>query len=133
MIVIDASVALAWTLQEPENAEAFAALEYIADRGAYVPGNFHADVIHGLLQAQKHKRLTDADVAEAISNITALSLVVEPPDPHVVAATARTHGLTGYDASYLALALRIHLPLATVDAHLAAAAKSAKSLWKAKG
>ena len=133
MIVIDASIALSWALQEPENAEAAAVLEYICDHVAYVPGNFHTEVANGLLQAERRKRLSDAEVAEALADVMALSFVVELPDPQVIVGTARTHGLTCYDASYLALALQIHLPLATADAHLAAAAKAAKCLWKPRG
>jgi len=38
---------------------------------------------------------------------------------------ARAHGLTGYDAVYLELALRRHLPLVTFDAALAEAARRA--------
>jgi predicted nucleic acid-binding protein len=38
-------------------------------------------------------------------------------------ALARRHRLTVYDAAYLELALREHLPLATLDASLAAAAR----------
>lgn len=132
MIVIDASIALSWALQEREQADVAAALDYAGESGAYVPGNFYAEVANGLLQAERRRRITESDVAEALANIIALRLTVELPDPHVIVSSARLHGLTCYDASYLALALRVHLPLATADAHLAAAAKSAKCLWKAK-
>ena len=39
---------------------------------------------------------------------------------------ARAHGLTVYDAVYLELALRRHLPLVTFDAALAEAARRVK-------
>ncbi len=39
---------------------------------------------------------------------------------------ARAHGLTNYDAAYLALAVRFAVPLATMDAKLRAAAASAE-------
>ncbi len=133
MIVIDASVALAWALQEREHVDVAAVLDYVGENGAYVPGNFHSEVTNGLLQAERRRRITESDVAEALANILALRLTVELPDPHVVVSSARSHGLTCYDASYLALALQAHFSLATVDAHLAAAAKAAKCLWKATG
>lgn len=38
---------------------------------------------------------------------------------------ARQHGLSAYDASYLVLALRLSLPLATRDRALRAAARAA--------
>ena len=49
------------------------------------------------------------------------------PEEAVVLKLARTHGLSVYDASYLELALREALPLATLDAQLTAAARAAGS------
>lgn len=132
MIVVDASTALAWVLREREHADTAAALDYVSENGGCVPGNFHSEVAHGLLLAERKKRITEADVAHILSDLLALPLSVELPDVHVIIATARTYGLTCYDASYLALALQSHLPLATVDTNLAAAAKSAKCAWKPK-
>ncbi|MHB8433010.1 MAG: type II toxin-antitoxin system VapC family toxin [Candidatus Tyrphobacter sp.] len=130
MIAVDASIALAWALQEREHADAAAALAYVTEHGAYVPGNFHSEIAHALLQAERRRRLSETDVTEALSALLALPLTVELPDPHVIASVARAHGLTCYDASYLALALQAQLPLATVDAGLTAAARAAKCLWK---
>lgn len=44
------------------------------------------------------------------------------PDERMVLKLARTHGLSVYDASYLELALRAEIPLATLDTQLATAA-----------
>ncbi len=41
-------------------------------------------------------------------------------------ALARAHGLSSYDASYLDLAMKKGLPLATLDKKLKQAAKAAK-------
>jgi predicted nucleic acid-binding protein len=46
------------------------------------------------------------------------------PDEAAVMALARKHRLTVYDASYLELALREGVPLATLDRSLAATATS---------
>jgi predicted nucleic acid-binding protein len=46
------------------------------------------------------------------------------PDEQAVLLIARTHGLTVYDASYLALAQQLALPLATLDAQLVRAAQA---------
>lgn len=132
MIVLDASVALAWALQEHEHASAVAALEYAAEHGGHVPGNFASEIAHGLLQAERRKRITEADVADILSSILDLPLAVQLPNPHVVVSLARAHGLTAYDAAYLALALQTQLPLATVDATLGEAAKATKCFWKPK-
>jgi predicted nucleic acid-binding protein len=46
------------------------------------------------------------------------------PQESVVLSLVRTHGLSIYDASYLELALREAIPLATLDAQLTAAARA---------
>jgi predicted nucleic acid-binding protein len=132
VIVIDASIALAWVLREREHADTAAALVHVAEHGACVPGTFHAEIAQALLQAERRKRLTQTDVAEALSAYLALPLTTEPVDPHVVASMARSHGLTCYEAAYLALAMQRGCQLATVDVDLAAAARAAKCLWRAK-
>jgi len=57
-----------------------------------------------------------------------LKLVRHPSDEDHIGAIvdlAESHGLTVYDALYLDLALRLSLPLATLDRKLAAAAQRA--------
>jgi predicted nucleic acid-binding protein len=51
--------------------------------------------------------------------------VEEPSDEARIMELARRYRLTVYDAAYLALSLREHLPLATLDGKLEAAARSA--------
>ena len=130
MIVVDASLALRWVLLEEPSRESLAALDYVTENGAYVPGNFQSEVAHGLLQAERRGRLTATDVSAALSDILALPFQIDLPDPHVLVATARQYSLTGYDAAYLALAAKTASPLATIDEALRKAARSAKLLWK---
>jgi predicted nucleic acid-binding protein len=129
VIVIDASLALRWFLEKDVSVDVSAALDYIAQNGGCVPGNFQSEVAHGLLQAERRQRISTADVSAALSDVLSLDLTVDLPDAHVVVATARDFGLTGYDATYLALATQSGLSLATVDEHLRKAARSAKALW----
>ena len=130
MIVIDASMALRWVLAEELESEATAARLYVGERGGYVPGNFQTEVAHGLLQAERRKRITASDASAALADIMELALKVELPNPHVIVSSAREYGLTGYDAAYLALALQVGIPIATVDEQLRNAARSARVLWK---
>ena len=125
-------MALRWVLAEGERAEEGAALDYISTNGGQVPGNFQSEVAHGLLQAERHNRISARDVTVSLSEIAALPLAVQLPDVHVVIATAREYGLSGYDGAYLALALQSNLPLATVDERLRKAARSAGVLWRYK-
>ena len=129
MIVIDASLALRWVLADEVGAEAVAARTYVSERGGCVPGNFQTEVAHGLLQAERRKRISESDASAALADILDLALTVELPNPHVIVSSAREYGLTGYDAAYLALALQSGTPIATADEHLRKAANSAKVLW----
>jgi predicted nucleic acid-binding protein len=64
--------------------------------------------------------------AEARNTLIALPIVVDPVDRRRafedIPRLARAHGLTTYDASYLEVAVRLGIPLATLDRTLAKAA-----------
>jgi predicted nucleic acid-binding protein len=129
VIVIDASVALAWFL-EPEESSHRAALRYVENYGGVVPGNFQSEVVHGLLRAERLGRVAQSDAQEALDQLLDLSLDVDLPDPRQVMLVARDHQLTGYDAAYLAVALRLERPLASADNPLRRAAQAADLLWE---
>lgn len=82
-----------------------------------------------LLIAARRQRLAPDAVAPRHAALLLLPIEADAEAPAKVATAclllARTHRLTAYDAAYLELALRLHLPLATRDAALAAAATAA--------
>ena len=107
MTVVDASVAAKWFLPgEPLSSEARAVLHEIRDdpRGFLVPELFMNELLAVL--ARMHG-VTAADVAEAISLVEALGLH-RVANGHDLLATAAElavdWGLSGYDATYVALA-----------------------------
>ena len=126
MIVVDASIVLAWFL---EGGAYDAALAYAGENGAFVPGNFHSEIAHALVRAERRTRISPTDSTRILAEILELPLTTELPDPHLVLSVAREHGLTGYDATYLSLAMESKFPLATADATLRAAAAKLKLLW----
>jgi predicted nucleic acid-binding protein len=67
------------------------------------------------------------DASRFLSLLAALPIVVEPPDRRraldAIPRLARAHRLSSYDATYLDLALRYGLELATRDQVLRAAAE----------
>ncbi|HVS45572.1 MAG TPA: type II toxin-antitoxin system VapC family toxin, partial [Verrucomicrobiae bacterium] len=127
---VDASTVVSWVLDDETSVEANAAIESAVADGAYVPSNFITEVTHALLTAERRGRIDEVSTGVALAEILALPISIEDPDPHTVLALARTHRLTGYDAAYLALAIRAHVPLATIDRALAAAARAEGSAYQ---
>ena len=125
--VIDSSIALTWCFDDEASAQTDELFERVRDDGAMVPGLWHLELSNVLLQAEKRGRISRADVA------TRLTLIADLPistDPETTARAwretlwlAREEELTAYDAAYRELAMRRGLPLMTLDAELAGAAK----------
>lgn len=124
VIVCDASVALAWLLEEraPEWVTEF--WDALAERQARirVPTLFWLEVGN---RAVRTLGVTDATVLEAFVRLEALAfetIEMDRPLRLMAVQLARQHRLSIYDAVYLALATTADLPLATLDGRLADAA-----------
>jgi predicted nucleic acid-binding protein len=88
-----------------------------------------------LVAAERRKRLTETESTRFLALLADLPLRVEQEEPRRVTgemfALARETGLSSYDASYLDLAMREGVPLATLhDALRKAAAKVGVELFK---
>lgn len=127
MLVIDASIALAWCFEDEASPETDAIAERVRHGGAIVPGLFQLEIGNILLQAERKGRLSPSDVAIRLALLGELPITTDPETAgrawRDVMALARSHTLTTYDAAYLELALRKGAGLATRDQALAAAAK----------
>ena len=126
-LVVDASVTLAWALAELSRAaEAEHVLELVVDHGAIVPTIWRLEVGNTVILGERRGRLSERQVMDIWDRLDRLPITADPEtDAHAwggSAALARRHGLTLYDATYLELAVRRRLPLATFDRALAAAA-----------
>lgn len=125
--VIDASVALAWCFDDEATAATRALLDRFADESAEVPSLWHLEVANALAVGERSRRITAARTSEFIALIGALPIVVDEQTPRLALTTvldaARSEALSAYDASYLELAMRRGLPLATKDGALAKAAQ----------
>lgn len=124
--VIDASIALGFVLPDEDDARSENLLRTLALDVLCVPCIWHAEVLNGLLFAQRRKRIDRAGVDRGIGYFAMLDirLDADPPDLPAIRKLADAHRLTAYDATYLELAVRQHLPIATNDAALAKAARS---------
>lgn len=129
-LVIDASTALGFVMADEQAPGALRALEALeAGVPTWVPGHWTLEVSNGLLAAERKKRLTAADVAEAVEVLQQLPIETDHETARrsfgTIAAVARLYTLTSYDAAYLELAQRTGATLATSDAALARAARKA--------
>jgi predicted nucleic acid-binding protein len=125
--VIDTSVAPAWCFEDEATAATRALLDRFADDSAEVPCLWHLEVANALAVGERHRRITRARTSEFIALIGTLPIVVDEQTPRCALTTvldlARSERLSAYDASYLELAMRRGLPLATKDNDLARAAR----------
>lgn len=125
--VVDNSVVLSWCFEDEGSRYAEAVLESLETAEAFVPAIWPLEVGNVLLVAERKKRLSQAAVVRFLALLGGLPITVEQESPErmlkEIVSLAREHGLSTYDASYLDLAMAHGLPLATLDASLAKAAK----------
>ena len=128
-LVLDGSAALAWCFDDESTAAIDAVMLKVANEGAVTPSLWRFEVANGLQTAMRRKRIDQSYRDRMLAHLAALNIRVDAEsDSYVWSATAQLatlHGLTVYDAAYLELAQRRRLPLATLDAALAKAARQA--------
>lgn len=123
-IVMDASALLALVLSEEEGPGTENILVGIIEKNGqiFVPPLFWYEVMNALVVALRRKRIRDEDLRDIEVNLSGLPVATDPIPPSFVRQRIREyaekHDLSFYDASYLELALRNHLPLLTLDSHL---------------
>jgi|GraSoi2013_115cm_1033766.scaffolds.fasta_scaffold14591_3 predicted nucleic acid-binding protein len=120
--VLDASIVVAWAFDEV-NAVASETRERIRREGAAAPTLWWFEVRNALVQGERRGRFSEFATARFLRDISRLAITIDrAPSEQGVLTLARRHRLTVYDASYLELAQREALPLATLDKELATAA-----------
>jgi predicted nucleic acid-binding protein len=125
-LVLDASFTLAWIFPGEATAEIQQVFDQIDAAGCIVPQIWRLEVANGLTVAVRRGRVSAVFRAQAIKvlEFTPITIDSETND-RAWAATlqlADRFQLTPYDASYLEVAHRLALPLATSDRRLRAAA-----------
>jgi len=127
--VLDCSLAVAWFFEDEANAYAQAVEDSLVAASAIVPSLWPLEVANALLVGERRKRATEAKVTTFLGLLKSLPILTDDETPihawHESIQLARIHQLSVYDASYLELAIRLALPLATLDDRLKAAANAA--------
>ena len=130
--VLDASVTMSWLLADAKSADgryAASVLESLAepDIAAGVPVTWGLEVANVIARAEAKVVVTEAQSEAFLEMLGGIRISPDPATfPHALVETlnlARRYRLSSYDASYLELALRVGLPLATVDKDLLKAAR----------
>jgi len=126
--VLDCSVAAAWCFEDEASELTDALLEKVRDFGAVVPSLWLLEITNVLLTAERRKRIAVNEATIRLELLRILPISIEHPNQadvfNSVITLARVEGLTSYDATYLELAIRQGLPLATLDKKLAQAARN---------
>ena len=123
--MLDASVAAVWLFDDESNDYAELALRRLEQEGAVVPQLWHSEIRNCLLVAERRNRIDESDAVARLEALIELPIETDPnPDLDAAYTLARKYDLSFYDALYVELASRLHIPLATLDRRLSAAASS---------
>ena len=101
-------------------------LDRLHTTSGHVPALWELEIGNILLGAERRRRISHARAAEFLGILGELDIRVDPDLPgrafRDVLPLARARRIKTYDATYLELAMRLGLPLATKDKALARAA-----------
>jgi predicted nucleic acid-binding protein len=124
-LVIDSSIALAWIYHDERSEPIERIFDIVTESGAWVPAIWRLEVANGLQQGIRRRRIDQAYRDGALADLNDLEISIDADTDTFAWSTtldlADRFRLTLYDACYLELAERLHLPLATLDRDLRAA------------
>ena len=127
--VVDASVALAWCFEDEATPYAESVLDRLQHTEAVVPAIWPLEVANVLHTAERRQRLTEAQTVRLAQLLRGLPITIDTEGlTQALGSTlslGREYGLSAYDTSYLELAMRQGLSLATQAAALRQAAARA--------
>lgn len=130
--VLDNSVTMRWFFGDgkpQELAYAGKVLDAMKSSSALVPATWGLEVANVIARAEAKGLVTEARSGAFLEMLEGVDIEVDTATfSHSLSDTlqlARRYKLSSYDASYLEVALRLGLPLATLDEDLQKAAKKA--------
>lgn len=124
-LVLDASIAVSWFLDDEFDARSRHLLARLRQDEGIVPQHWHYEIRNALLVAERRGRATMSETEERLDSLNELPIRTDQQaDLEEALRLARAHRLSFYDALYLELAKRSFALLATLDTGLAQAAIS---------
>ena len=135
--ILDNSVTMRWFMpcnKEQDQAYSREVLHSFSSSSALVPNLWHLEAVSALLESERRGENTEGQIESSLIKIDKLPIFVDPLTVHNAfsrtLALARAFNLSSYDASYLELAIRESLPIATLDKKLKKASIQSKASSK---
>ena len=125
--VLDASVAVAWAFADASFLQTKPALDQVQRSFARSPVHLDIEIANALRKATREGRIFHAERVRFHAFYSSLDVRPEPYPPRILTllSLADQFSLSAYDAAYLDLAIRLSIPLATLDDNVAKAARKA--------
>lgn len=122
--VIDNSIVAGWCFENQADASTDAVLDRLDRDRAVTPALWEIEFVNLLRTACLRRRMTAQSAQAVVARIARLPIDIDRAavSRSELLALALRHALSGYDAAYLELAVRLQLPIATRDTALRDAA-----------
>ncbi len=123
--VMDCSIALSWYFSDEATDSTQSLRDRLIEATIHVPSLWPLEVTNALLAALRRKRISESEIPDLLIDLRQLPDEIDRETDSMVWEDsfylAKQNSLSIYDATYLELALRKKLPLATLDKALAKA------------
>jgi len=118
--VLDASVAIAWFVGKQATAYTNRLRLKAKSEPLHVPALWRLEVVNAVWTLQRRSQISERAADTSVDLLSSLVLTEHANERSMreTLALARRHGLSSYDAIYLALASDLRLPLACKDGAL---------------
>lgn len=127
--ILDCSIAMTWLFSEQATTASLSARDALLSTHCYVPSIWPLEINNVLWVAVRSKKITDLQAKrfKYILKNMAIEIDFKASDlmNDVIFELSSSYNISCYDASYLELAIRENLSLATLDKTLAKAAVKA--------
>jgi predicted nucleic acid-binding protein len=127
--ILDVSVASAWLLLRRATKYTSDVQWHLVKDAVAVPSSWFSGLAETLLAAEQNRETTRAKIDQFLMTLAKLSILIDDETEFRAwkdtLDLARVHSITVANAAYLELALRVNLPLATIDPALSRAATAA--------
>lgn len=131
MLLLDCSVLMAWVAPDESSDYALSVRQIMIKHNLplIAPPLFFIEIVNVLDVMERRRRMTREQAENAVNLLQRLPITIDTEGAAIPAIVRirqlmQRHALTAYDASYLELAKRRSLPLATLDNPLRIAAEA---------